>query len=300
MRRIPWLLLVLGAVAAFLAPGRAVPQAAAPASFHFSIVGDRAGGTEPQIYGRVWREVALLRPDFVITVGDAILGNDDAKLDAQWAEVRKIWARYGEFRLYSTPGNHDIWDQRSREAFTQNTGFQPHYSFRHNNALFVVADTGRGNEFPPVELDFIEQALKANQDASPKFVFFHKPFWQQLFLAGDTGFRLHALARKYGVAAVVSGHGHHFASMLRDGIRYMEVGSSGGTMRGKLLRGEGFRQGCFYHHVWATVEGSRVSFSVREIDGQYGQGRMFDAADWDENGPRFETDDPAISKHPET
>ena len=80
----------------------------------------------------------------------------------------------------------------------------------------------------------------------------------------------------------------------------MEVGSSGGTMRGKLVRGEGFREGCFYHHVWATVEGGRVSFSVREIDGQYGQGRMFDAADWNEDGPQFDTGDPAISKHPET
>jgi len=44
-----------------------------------------------------------------------------------------------------------------------------------------------------------------------------------------------------------------------DGIVYMEVGSSGGTLRGKLLRGEGFPQGCFYHFVWMRVEGFHSS-----------------------------------------
>lgn len=300
MKRLLPLLLAVAAVGAFVTAGRSAPDAAAAERYHFSIIGDRAGGTEPQIYGRVWREVAALRPDFVITVGDAIQGRDDEKLDEQWNEVKKIWARYGEFRVFSTPGNHDIWDDRSREAFSRYTGHQPHYSFRHKNALFIVTETGQGVELPAEELDFIEQTLAANPDASPKFIFFHKPFWQAKFLAGDTGFRLHTLARKYGVTAVVSGHGHHFAYMVRDGVRYMEVGSSGGGMRGKLLRGGGFRDGCFYHHVWTTVEGGKVSFTVKELDGQSGQGRMFDAADWNENGPQFETGDPAISSHPET
>ncbi|MCX6624427.1 MAG: metallophosphoesterase [Acidobacteria bacterium] len=300
MRRFLPLFVALGALVLMLRPSRAVPEPPAPARFHFSIVGDRAGGTEPQIYGRVWREVALLRPDFVITVGDAILGNDEDKLEEQWREAKKIWARYGEFHLFHIPGNHDIWSERSREAYVRHAGFQAHYSFRHQNALFVVAETGRGDELPTEELDFIEKRLEADKTASPKFLFFHKPFWQQKFQAGDSSFRLHQLARKYQVTAVVSGHGHRFLHLERDGIRYMEVGSSGGTMRGKLVRGEGFREGCFYHHVWATVDGSRVTFAVKEIDVQYGQGPMFDAADWNEAGPQFDSSDPAISKHPET
>ena len=150
-----------------------------------------------------------------------------------------------------------------------------------------MAETGRGDELPATELDFIEHELEANKDAPLKFVFFHKPAW--------TG-RIHQLAVKYKVTAVVSGHGHKFQHKVVDGVRYMEVGSSGGTMRGKLVRGEGFREGCFYHHVWVTVEGTRVTFTVKEIDGQYGQGRIFDAADWG----NFDASDPAISYHPET
>ena len=31
--------------------------------FRFAILGDRTGGAQPQVYGRVWREVDLLHPD---------------------------------------------------------------------------------------------------------------------------------------------------------------------------------------------------------------------------------------------
>jgi len=268
--------------------------------FHFSIVGDRAGAPEPQIYGRVLREVALLHPAFAITVGDAIPGGQDETLDAEWAAFRKIWARYPFLKVYHVPGNHDIWSDRSRQRYVLETGYPTHYSFLHQNALIVVAETGRGDELPAGELDFIEEQLKANPGAEPKMIFFHKQFWIDKFLSGDSSFRLHQLARKYGVQAVVSGHGHRFYTMVRDGVRYLEVGSSGGSMRGKLERGEGFSQGCFYHHVWGNVKGNQVQFVVKEIDGLFGHGRMFDAADWDENGPRFPADDPAIAKRPET
>jgi predicted phosphodiesterase len=291
--------------AALLAFGAwwAASTAAQPApsnDFHFSIVGDRAGAPEPQIYGRVWRELALLHPDFVITVGDAIPGNNDATIEEEWAAVKKIWSRYAQFRLFHVPGNHDIWNQASRAAYSKHTGFAPRYSFRHQNALFVVAETGRGSELPEAELDFIEKELEANRECDPKFVFFHKPFWIDRFAGGDSSFRLHALARKHGVRAVVSGHGHRFYHLVRDGVRYMEVGSSGGSMRGKLERGEGFSQGCFYHHVWARVKSGEVSFTVREIDGLFGHGRMFDAAGWDERGPKFDAADPALAQKPET
>ena len=88
--------------------------------------------------------------------------------------------------------------------------------------------------------------------------------------------------------------------MVRDGVEYMEVGSSGGSMRGKLIRGDGFKDGCFYSHIWAKVKGPKIYFTVREIDGLFGHGRMFDASQWDENGPKFPADDPALAKKPGT
>ena len=50
--------------------------------------------------------------------------------------------------------------------------------------------------------------------------------------------------------------------MSRDGITYLEVGSSGGK-----LKGEGAEQGWFYHHVLGTVKGSQAELSVKRLSG---------------------------------
>ena len=46
--------------------------------FAFAIVGDRTGGAQPHVYERIWREIDLRRPNFVLTVGDTIEGGNDA------------------------------------------------------------------------------------------------------------------------------------------------------------------------------------------------------------------------------
>jgi hypothetical protein len=52
--------------------------------------------------------------------------------------------------------------------------------------------------------------------------------------------------------------------------------------------------------VWARVKGSEVSFTVKEIDGPAGKGRMFRAREWGDNGPLFDPEDPAMIDSPET
>lgn len=292
--------LVLAILGTALVIGTLTGQSSNDNDFHFSILGDRTGGATPQIYGRVWREVAMLQPDFLINVGDTIEGGNDAKAESEWTAIKPVWGRMQGPKQYFTAGNHDIWSSESERIYIAQTGFQPYYSFDYQNAHFTVLDNSRQRELDDQQLQFLEKDLVANQNKSPKLVFFHKPFWIQRFKAGETDFPLHRLAKQYGVTYVVSGHGHQFVHMKRDGVGYMEVGSSGGNMRGPLIRGEGFRQGMFYHHIWARVKGGRLTLTVKEIDGAMGQGRMFRADDWDDDGPRFETGDPAINEKPAT
>jgi len=267
--------------------------------FHFSIIGDRTGGAQPQIFGRVWREVDLLRPDFVLNVGDTIEGGRDDRAVQEWAEMKSLFQRYGRYPLYFTAGNHDIWSKSSEELYVKETGFKPYYSFNYQDAHFTVLDNSRVQGLPDDQLEFLEQDLKANANKNPKIVVFHRDYWIRLLNNGDTSFPLHQLAKKYGVQHIISGHGHRFVRIVRDGITYMEVGSSGGNLGG-WKRGEGFAQGWFYHHVWARVKDDRVTFTVKELDGAFGSGRMFNAEDWDEKGPRFDNADPAITSKPQT
>ncbi len=270
----------------------------APSDFHFAIIGDRAGSPEPGVYERAWYEINLFSPAFVINVGDTIRGGgDDSKIDEQWLEAKAILDPFRHIPFYYIPGNHDIWSEASRRAYIRESGRPCHYSFNHGPLHVTVLDNSQAGDgaLPDAELQFLERDLAAHKAQPLKLVVFHKPFWIEPVAQGRTDFPLHRLARKYGVTHIVSGHGHRFVHMVHDGVDYMEVGSSGGTMRGKLVRGEGFAQGCFYHYVLAHVRNGRLDFVVKELPPPHGQARFFPASDWDAKGPRF---DPAVPATP--
>ena len=57
-------------------------------NFQFAIVADRTGGHRPGVFANAVEKLNLLKPEFVICVGDLIEGytDDAAKLDRQWQE----------------------------------------------------------------------------------------------------------------------------------------------------------------------------------------------------------------------
>ena len=100
-----------------------------PASdFHFVILGDRTGETQPGIYEQVWKNTVAENPSFVVSVGDTIQGLDDKTADQEWRDVQRILPHV---TLYLTPGNHDIWSDLSEKLFRKYSGHSPHYSFDH-------------------------------------------------------------------------------------------------------------------------------------------------------------------------
>ncbi len=207
--------------------------------FRFSILGDRTGGPQPQIYGRVWREVDMLHPDFVINVGDTIQGGKDATAPAEWQELRPLWQRYSHYPLYFTPGNHDVFSDTSRALYEKESGRPSFYSFNYQDAHFTVLDNSRTNDLSADQIEFLEKDLAAHKDQNPKFIFFHKPYWIPLLKLGSGDFPLHQVAKKHGVRHIISGHGHQFVRIVRDGIAYLEVGSRAGPCSGRWNRATG-------------------------------------------------------------
>ena len=235
---------------------------AEPGNFRFAILGDRTGGAQPGVYERIWAEIGSRRPDFAINVGDTIEGGADELARQQWRELRPLWSRYG-FPVYFTPGNHDIWSPRSLQIYKSETGRSNFYSFNYQNAHFTVLDNARTLDLADDQLAFLEHDLEQNRERNPKFVFFHVPYWIAFLKLGSGEFPLHRLARKYGVNYIVSGHGHQFVRMTRDGITYLEAGSSGA-----LLKGQGYDGGWFYLYLWAVVMGGHVELTAQELDGK--------------------------------
>ncbi len=267
-------------LAAVLLFGAAAPGE--PQDFRFAIVGDRTGGAKPGVFEAVWHEIRGWRPDFVINAGDTIEGGNDATAELQWRQLRPVWRSFPR-PIYFTPGNHDIWSERSRRIYEQETGRPAHYGFNYRNAHFTVLDNSGSFNLNAEELQFLASDLERHQSRTPKFVFFHQPFWLLPLKLQNSAFPFHQLARKYGVSYVVSAHVHQFSRMEQDGIVYIMAGSSGGRLRGHDPL-QDFEQGWFYQWIQVNVEGPKVRATIKELAAPFGKGRAIDAEVWTGQG----------------
>ena len=232
----------------------------AQAELRFAILGDRTGGANQAIYEQVWAEVAGEKPAFVINVGDTI------EAPEEWRALRPLWAKYGKIPLYFTPGNHDIWSDASEKQYIVETKHPPQYSFTFANQVHVVVlDNSRTNDLSENQLQFLEQDLKTAPANIPRMVFFHRPFWVVPLSFGSGAFELHRIAKQYQVAAVVCGHGHQFLKLERDGIQYLEAGSSGASIERGLSAGQGAKEGWFYGWTLCTVQELNISFKWNQL-----------------------------------
>jgi UDP-2,3-diacylglucosamine pyrophosphatase LpxH len=247
-----------------------------PAEFRFAILGDRTGEAQAGVWEQVWRETAAEKPAFVLTTGDIIEGLHDAVAEEQWREVERGLQAYRRFPLYLTPGNHDIWSEASEELFRRHAGHAPHYSFDYAQAHFTILDNSRSDELPADELDFLEQDLKAHAAQSVKFIVSHRPSWLIYVAMQNPNFRLHQLARQYGVRYVIAGHVHQMMHAELQSVTYLSMPSAGGHLRNSGR----YEDGWFFGHTLAEVRGTEVAFRIEELKAPHGQGRVSKPADW--------------------
>jgi 3',5'-cyclic-AMP phosphodiesterase len=253
-----WLAILLPAAVFFLA------AAPAPETFHFVILGDRTGETERGVYEQVLADAASTDPAFIVTTGDTIQGLDDGTADAEWRQAEQILAPYRRFRLYLTPGNHDIWSAPSENLFRKYAGHPPHYSFDYGPAHFTILDNSRSEQLSIDELSFLEQDLKAHATQPVKFIVSHRPSWIFNAVAGNPDFPLHRLARTYGVQYVVAGHLHEMLHCKLEGIEYISMPSSGGHLRGA----EKYEDGWFFGYAEVDVRKTTANFRMHQLHGR--------------------------------
>ena len=281
-----WLLPL--ALAVWLLGIRAAAQrtAAQTDSFQFVILGDRTGETESGVYERVWQEAAAENPAFVLSVGDSIQGLNDATAESEWRQFERVLTAHRRFPLFLAPGNHDIWSPRSELLFRKYAAhrLQPlrlaHYSFDHAQAHFTILDNSRSDSFSPQELEFLQTDLEAHKDQPVKFVISHRPSWLVDAMFQNPGFRLHQLAKQYGVQYVIAGHLHQMLEVELEGVKYVSMASAGGRLRGTMQ----YRDGWFFGYALVGVRGQAVDFRIKELKPPLGQGRVTEPKDWRKAG----------------
>jgi len=158
-------------------------------TFRFVVLSDRTGGHVPGDFENAIAEVNLLKPDFVICVGDLVEGyqKDESMLRSQWMEFEQIVSML-DAPFYYVPGNHDVGvagpgtTNINLQMYAERHGVcgKTYYSFDYKNCHFLVLNSITAAEDPKFceeQLAFIRQDLVCAKKADHTFVFTHYPLW---------------------------------------------------------------------------------------------------------------------------
>lgn len=242
--------------------------AADPQDFHFAFVSDRNGGMRAGVFESAIPQLNLLRPEFVICVGDLAPGytQKPEELAGQYDEMDRILAGL-DMRFYRVAGNHDISNKMASEQYIARYG-QPYYHFVYKNTLFVVLNTQNqgGSGLGQAQLDYVRKALADNPSVRWTFVIMHQPIWAMGEKDGPTAEwqQVEAMLgnRPYSVYA---GHWHTYERFERNGHYYYVLATTGAD---SALSGPELGQ--FDHISWVTMTRKGPTMANLRLDGIYG------------------------------
>ena len=130
--------------------------------FTFAVFSDLNGGERPGVFAVAAEQLALLRPELVLSVGDLI----DAPID-EIAALTREWDAFDERAntmrapVFRVGGNHDLTGEVLRDVWTQRYG-PKYYHFIYKDVLFFVLDT---EDHPPERMSEIFDARSAASEA---------------------------------------------------------------------------------------------------------------------------------------
>ena len=240
-----------------------------PDRFHFAIMSDRTGGHRPGIWMRGVQVLNLMRPEFVVSIGDLIEGytTDEAMLQKEWEEFLGFVAQL-EMRFFFVAGNHDVTNPVMHRIWRERFGAK-WYSFDYKNVHFLcLCSEDLNARIGQEQLDWLTQDLKEHADARWTLVFLHKPLWVYAERAEATGNPDETNWQKVEELLVsrphlvFAGHHHRYVRFDRNGTSYFQLATTGG---GSALRGEPY--GEFDHVVWVTMEKDGPRIANLRLDG---------------------------------
>jgi hypothetical protein len=270
-----------------------------PDKFSFAVVTDLYSGYRPGVFEVAAAELSLLRPAFVMTIGDQIEGGteDKAKLNAEWdefdARLKALHAPY-----FHAGGNHDLTSLAQRQVFEARYG-RRYYHFVYKGVLFLVLDTedysaarmaeifklrdeyiraddldhakaqslpyatlmeAKVGEIGDAQSAYFEGVLKANPKVRWTVILFHKPVWNRTDAHGLGRIEAALKGRPY---TVVSGHLHQYGYAQRNGNDYLALGTTGG---GRKYDGT---PGAIDHVLWVTMDKGGPAIANIRLDGVF-------------------------------
>lgn len=230
---------------------------------------DNTGGHRPGVWMHGVRNLNLLRPEFVVSVGDLIEGysEDEGQVENEWREFLGFIDQL-QMKFFFVAGNHDLTNPLMHQIWRKHFGPE-WYSFDYQGVHFVcLCSEDPESTLGSQQLAWVEQDLAEHKDARWTFLFVHKPLWvyaETELAAGNTdttnwkkieswlGNRPHT---------VFAGHAHQYVQFERNGRHYYQLATTGGA---SSLRGQEY--GEFDHVTWVTMEPDGPHIANLLLDG---------------------------------
>jgi len=236
----------------------------ADSGFTFSVIGDiHIKDTQSGYFPSIINTLNSLDNAFVVFVGDLIPGyNSPENADL----TRKQWDAYTEVMkklslpVHAVPGNHDIWDRKSKELYTETVGNLWH-SFEYKKSLFIglsSEEPGMQSRFSDEQMRWLKRELKKADSAAYLFVFVHQPIWRYGSFWKE---EVHPLFKQAGVDGVFAGHEHRYEYREEDGIAYIITGGGASNLAGTPMLGG------FNHHISVHVAEEEWTLTVNTETG---------------------------------
>lgn len=234
--------------------------------FTFALFSDLTGGEREGVFAVAVEQLRLLRPEFIIGVGDLIDGvsEDHELLAAEWDSFDK---RAGRARapVFRVGGNHDLSHPELWEVWEERYG-KRYYHFVYKDVLFLVLDTedspakfqqhmsesrreaidifetegrqafidseyGQSEErssgrIGTEQAAYFRKAIAEHTEVRWTFLLMHKAAWERLDEENFSSIEMALSKRPY---TVFHGHIHSYHHQQRLGRDYIRLGTTGGA-----------------------------------------------------------------------
>ena len=265
--------------------------------FTFALFSDLNGGERDHIFEVAAAQLALLKPDFVVSIGDLIDGGteDQEQLLKEWDSFDKRAEKAGA-PIFRVGGNHDLTNVKMREVWAERYGPR-YYHFVYSDVLFLILDSEDFSEERMQEIyfareaaikvmdgpnpkdaetmlysqmieadfgeisnaqsDYFKKVLAENSDVKWTFLFMHKPTWKREDGRGLERIEAALKGRSY---TVFNGHDHSLSYRVINDMDYIMLGTTGGGQ-------DASDDNSFDHLTLITMDPSGPSISHIKMEG---------------------------------